>query len=255
MFANPGQPARPLLCAAVIGLSLLAGCAIPGGHKTEQDIKHADVPRELQKVTLPPYVIEPPDILLINVIRAIPRPPYRLQALDVIYVEDALPPPPPAGEIDVNAKFRFTGNYTIEPGGSIDLGAFFGRVQVGNVTIEEAKRAIQRHVEMVQPKTVVQRVSLVQMSSAQQQIAGEHLVIQDGTISLGTYGRVHVTGMTVEQARYAIEAQLSAFLDQPQVSVDVFAYNSKVYYVITQGSSVGEGVHRIPVTGNETVLD
>jgi polysaccharide export outer membrane protein len=66
---------------------------------------------------------------------------------------------------------------------------------------------------------------------------------------------VRVAGMTLDQARFAIEAQLSAFLDNPQVSVDVFAYNSKVYYVITQGTVVGDGVFRLPITGNETVLD
>ena len=33
------------------------------------------------------------------------------------------------------------------------------------------------------------------------------------------------------------------------------AYNSKVYYVITQGAGLGDSVRRLPVTGNETVLD
>ncbi|MEO2033091.1 MAG: hypothetical protein ABGZ35_13500, partial [Planctomycetaceae bacterium] len=37
--------------------------------------------------------------------------------------------------------------------------------------------------------------------------------------------------------------------------VDVFAFNSKVYYVITQGAGLGDGVFRFPITGNETVLD
>ena len=33
------------------------------------------------------------------------------------------------------------------------------------------------------------------------------------------------------------------------------AYNSKVYYVITQGAGLGDNVRRLPITGNETVLD
>ena len=37
--------------------------------------------------------------------------------------------------------------------------------------------------------------------------------------------------------------------------MDVYAYNSKVYYVITQGAGLGDGVFRFPITGNETVLD
>jgi polysaccharide export outer membrane protein len=39
------------------------------------------------------------------------------------------------------------------------------------------------------------------------------------------------------------------------VSVDVLAYNSSVYYVITDGAGLGEQVYRFPVTGSETVLD
>jgi polysaccharide export outer membrane protein len=39
------------------------------------------------------------------------------------------------------------------------------------------------------------------------------------------------------------------------VAVDVFAYNSKAYYVIFQSSALGERVLKFPFTGNETVLD
>ena len=35
----------------------------------------------------------------------------------------------------------------------------------------------------------------------------------------------------------------------------MFAYNSKVYYVITEGAGFGDNVRRLPITGNETVLD
>ena len=39
------------------------------------------------------------------------------------------------------------------------------------------------------------------------------------------------------------------------MSVDVYAYNSKFYYVITDFAGAGEQVARLPHTGNETVLD
>jgi hypothetical protein len=39
------------------------------------------------------------------------------------------------------------------------------------------------------------------------------------------------------------------------VAVDVVAYNSKTIYVITDGAGYGQQVIRLPVTGNETVLD
>ena len=74
-------------------------------------------------------------------------------------------------------------------------------------------------------------------------------------INLGTYGSVFVTGLTLEQAKIEIEQHLAKFLDAPLVSIDVFAYNSKVYYVVTEGAGFGDNIGRFPVTGNETVLD
>ncbi len=58
----------------------------------------------------------------------------------------------------------------------------------------------------------------------------------DGRVNLGVYGSVFVAGMTIEQWRDAIEKQLGETLEKPQVAVDVLAYNSKVYYVITKGA-------------------
>ena len=46
----------------------------------------------------------------------------------------------------------------------------------------------------------------------------------DGTIGLGVYGSVYVTGMTLEQARLAIEMHLSQSLLEPEISLDVYAY-------------------------------
>jgi len=91
--------------------------------------------------------------------------------------------------------------------------------------------------------------------AAKQQIAGEHLVAPDGTVTLGGYGSVLVVDKTLTEAKQAIEDHLGAHLDSPEVSVDVYAYNSKKYYVITQGAGMGDHVYQFPITGNETVLD
>jgi polysaccharide export outer membrane protein len=91
-----------------------------------------------------------------------------------------------------------------------------------------------------------------------QPIRGQHLVRPDGTINLGIYGSLYVAGMTLEQARAAVADILGRRvknLTVRNVSVDVLAYNSKVYYVITDGGGYGEQVVRLPITGNETVLD
>jgi polysaccharide export outer membrane protein len=60
---------------------------------------------------------------------------------------------------------------------------------------------------------------------------------------------------SLEEVRYAVERQLSQFIHKPEVNVDVLAYNSKSIYVITDGGGYGEQVVKLPVTGNDTVLD
>jgi polysaccharide export outer membrane protein len=88
-----------------------------------------------------------------------------------------------------------------------------------------------------------------------QQIRGEHLVRPDGTIGLGSYGSVHISGMTLSQAQQAVEQFLSQFLLEPKISLDVYSYNSKYYYVILDGAGYGQQIFRLPATGKETVLD
>ncbi|MFM8706402.1 MAG: polysaccharide biosynthesis/export family protein [Planctomycetia bacterium] len=240
-----------LLIAATVCSS---GCNIYGRPQrtaARQAMLEADCPadpakmpaKELAKVTLPPYVIEPPDILLIDALRVVPKPPFRIQSFDTlqVIVEGTLLEQP------------INGLYVVEPGGMLDLGPSYGKVMVGGQSLDEAQDAVFRHLKRILREPQVS-LTLAQ-AAGQQQIAGEHLVGPDGTINLGTYGTVYVTGMTLAEAKEAIEKQLSNYLDAPLVSVDVFSYNSKVYYVITEGAGFGDNVARFPVTGNETVLD
>src|SRR5262245_18320398 len=199
------------------------------------------IPTEKIKVSLPRYVIEPPDILLVDVIRAIPRGPYRIQPLDGLAVIC-----PQAYRDEPIAAV-----YGVSPEGRVNLGINYGTVMVADLTLEEAQEAIRKHLATILEKPKV-TASLAQ-SGGVQQIGGEHLVGQDGTIGLGTYGSVYVTGLTIEQAKGAIEQHLSRFLVKPEVSIDVFSYNSKYYYVITDGAGYGEQIYRLPTTGNETV--
>jgi polysaccharide export outer membrane protein len=138
------------------------GAFIP--HSSVGGAMGAPVPREGAKVSLPPYVIEPPDILLIESTQKIPDQPVR----------------------------------------------------------------------------------------------GQHLVRPDGTVGLGIYGSAYVAGMTIEQAKESIGRTLATRIrnfDLLNLSVDILAYNSKFYYVITDGAGYGEQVIRMPLTGSETVLD
>ena len=144
------------------------------------------VPRELEKITLPPYVIEAPDQLLIEVIRQ--------------------------GDVkDENGKAQkatlglpvqpVSGSFQVRPDGSVGLG-YWGSVPVSGLTLDQAADAIRTHV--------LQRVDLKKFGTTP---------------------------------------------DSVVVIVDVIAYNSKRYYIITDGGGFGEQVFPFPITGSETVLD
>ena len=159
------------------------------------------VPRELEKIVLPPYVIEAPDQLLVEVIQ-------RSRVPDVDPVS--------------------------------------GKVIVGADGKERTKEVTDRLP--VQP------------------VSGPFQVRLDGTVGLGFWGSVPVSGLTLEQAADAIRAhlikqdtlkKLGTSLESITVIVDVLAYNSKRYYVITDGGGQGAGeqVFPFPITGSETVLD
>jgi polysaccharide biosynthesis/export protein len=240
------QLRSPLAPTSLLALLTLAiGCHAPFGTRVI-DPHHPqplDMPRELAKTSLPPYVLEPPDILVIEAIHLVPLPPYRLRTGDAVAIQVEGTPP----------EYPITGAYAIEPGGIINLGVAYGSVRVTGMTSEEAQAALQDHLAtMLESPSVT--VSLLQMAGTQQ-IAGQHLVGPDGTVTLGTYGSVYVVGMTLEEAKLAIETHLSQFLEDPEVALDVFAYNSKSYYIVTQGAGLGDGVTKFPITGNDTVLD
>ena len=106
-------------------------------------------------------------------------------------------------------------------------------------------------------------------------VLGQHLVRPDGTVSLGSYGDVFLWDKTLEEARNICAAKIFERLEKKEkpkegevvrtledvkkdLKVDVLTYNSSVYYVITNlagAGGVGELVERLPITGNETVLD
>lgn len=166
-----------LLLALLAGLT---GCV----HTKQQFVPPPDgtVPRELGKAILPPYQIEPPDILYVEVLMPPLDPPKQPYST-------ALPPQP---------------------------------------------------------------------------ISGQFLVTPDGMVNLGIYGNVYVAGLTLDEARDRIREFLGVktkdggagfAANAIQVSVSVAAYNSKVYYIITDGAGFGEQIRAFPITGSETVLD
>ena len=78
---------------------------------------------------------------------------------------------------------------------------------VRGLTVRDAQRAIELHLQSIlrNPRVYVSTPT----DSALQHIAGEHLVRPDGTVALGIYGSVYVSGMTLEGAKRQIERHLS----------------------------------------------
>lgn len=141
--------------------------------------------------------------------------------------------PPPSGTVPVELHKETLPPYVIEPPDII-------------------------HVEVLMPPLEPQKQPY-STSLPPQPVQGQFLVRPDGTVGLGIYGSVHVTGLTCDEARERIREFVSKTADKDpktlQVTVDVAAYNSKVYYIVTDGAGFGEQVYAFPVTGSETVMD
>jgi protein involved in polysaccharide export with SLBB domain len=204
------------------------------------------LPREFNKSTMPPYVIEPPDVLVIQGITLIPKPPYKIRPLEGLTIRMI-------GD-DILERLRIDGVFTVDLDGTVDLGGFYGRVQVVGLTIDEATDTITKQVSNVidDPKIYVALAS----PRTAPEVSGEYLVGQDGTVNLGPYGTVYVAGLNLQEAKEAVELHLSQFVVDPEVSMNVSGYNSKFYYVIYEaGGSTGLSMSKNPIVGNETVLD
>lgn len=257
-------PLRPLAIAAIaMTVTSLTGCVSFSSSDSACASKCGpegtcctvpDAPRELRKVSFPEYMIEPPDVLLIEAVNNLRPHNAPIHAGESLFVQVNRTIPIGQVEDPVSAQFKqINGMYVIGTDGYLNLGPEYGKVLVADLPLDEIQRRVDEHLRQILTSPQV----LVTLPTPQnkQFIAGPHLVRPDGTVGLGVYGSVYVTGMTLRQARCEIEQHLSHHIHRPEVSVDVLAYNSKVYYVITDGGGAGEQVYRIPATGNETVLD
>ncbi len=189
------------------------GCLGPrlAAHRPDPPItvpEHGTVPTELNMVNLPEYVIEPPDVLIIQV---------RLRET----LKET--------EKDKEGKENKDG----------------------------------KKVTKKDPKTGKKLYDGKSESLPIQGVDGQHRVRLDGTVYLGVYGSVPVTGLTLKQAAEAVRSALAPQIEKDSggieaddllVVMDVTEYNSKSYYVITDGGGNGEKVDEIFITGKETVL-
>ena len=95
-------------------LTLLATCGCQTVRTPEEKIANGNIPREFQKVNMPDYVLEPPDLVLVEVLEALPGRPI-------------------------------SGERLVRPDGKISLG-FYGDVYVAGLTMAEVKEKIILHL-------------------------------------------------------------------------------------------------------------
>lgn len=264
------QPRLLGIAPLAIGCLVLAtGCAVTPQEIRLMEIEASDVPRELDKVTLPDYIVEPPDILVIQAANTLRSPESNLVPGDRLQIQlkNGLPLDvgidPTANQLQYDAESQIelsfkvlSGNYRIGSDGVVDLGPAYGKVAVSGMTIAAAEEAIRNHLTSEAGIEAPALQVTLEDAETPQPIDGEHLVRPDGRVALGIYGDVYLAGLTLPEARIAVKQLLEANgIQDPKVSVDVAAYNSKLYYVITDGGGFGEAVTRLQYTGNETVLD
>jgi polysaccharide biosynthesis/export protein len=171
---------------AVLAVVAASGCQTV--RTPEEKIANSSIPTEFKKVSMPDYVVEPPDLMLVEVLEALPGRPI-------------------------------SGERLVRPDGKISLG-FYGEVYVAGLTIPEIKEKIIFHLR----KYLTDEV-------------------------LGLYETDPDTlGPALDEAGKVKKIDPK---DCDRVFVDVTAYNSKNYYVLGDVAAPG----RLPVTGNETVLD
>src|SRR5215208_7030326 len=71
-------------------LTTLTACVSFTGCLCKQTVPPAvssAMPTELHKMTLPEHVIAPPDVLLLDAVTLVPRPPYRTKPLDSLFIQ------------------------------------------------------------------------------------------------------------------------------------------------------------------------
>jgi len=231
---------------AACGLMGLAGCHSIDFYdqSLEQPVPpEMEPPREKSLVTLPAYRIAPPDMVHIEMLKQVPLPPYHAQAYDVLQIN----------VVGTLLDQPINNYYMVGGDGTVNLGAAYGTVRVVGMTVEEASDSIHESLSKIlnDPGVSVQ----LARSAGTQEITGQYLVGPDGTVNLRRYGTIHVAGKTIPEAQAAMQNHLKQYFDSPEVAIDVAAYNSKVYYIMTEGAGLGDDIVSVPITGNETVLD
>ncbi len=100
--------------AGLLSMAVLMVCGCQTVKTPEEKIAKSNIPREFNKVSMPDYVVEPPDIIVVEVLEALPGRPI-------------------------------SGERLVQPDGKISLG-FYGTVYVAGLTTLEIKEKVVLHL-------------------------------------------------------------------------------------------------------------
>ena len=95
-------------------LAFFAACGCQTVKTPEEKIANSNIPNEFKKVSMPDYIVEPPDLIVVEVLEALPGRPI-------------------------------SGERLVRPDGKISLG-FYGEVYVAGLTVPEVKEKIVLHL-------------------------------------------------------------------------------------------------------------
>jgi polysaccharide biosynthesis/export protein len=107
----------------LLALAVFMACGCQTVKTPEEKIAATNIPREFNKVSMPEYVVEPPDLLLVEVLEALPGRPI-------------------------------SGERLVRPDGKITLG-FYGEVYVAGLSISEIKEKVVLHLRKQIPDEVL----------------------------------------------------------------------------------------------------
>ena len=163
-------------------------------------------------------------------------------------------------------SLRFLLLCSLLSGCSSSAGNLLGLYSGGHRLIPEAKTLRSAYPEPLPiPRELDKRVSLLYVVEpgdvllvqpvnldSPVRLPGDQTVLPDGTIQLGRYGLLVVTGKTIPQIEADVRTQIEAQTkDAGPITVRLVTRVSKVYYVLGEVNAPGA----FPLQGRETVLD
>src|SRR3954469_7439852 len=130
----------------LLTVAVSAACGCQTVKTPEEKIASSGIPTEFKKVSMPDYVVEPPDLMLVEVLEALPGRPI-------------------------------SGERLVRPDGKISLG-FYGDVYVAGLTIPEIKEKIIFHLRKFLTDEVLGLIELdPETGSARLDTAGKPILV------------------------------------------------------------------------------